>query len=901
MPIRELKLNIDGELVDLRDTKKIVEILTKPQRNKIEILKKDLVSISEERIAVKKFEDLAKRLKSACESLNCVDLSGSIFDHKAPSPVGLSPSDFLTFLDVKVQPSSQAYPSPIAVQPIQMALAERWQSPNFASKLGSVVKATGANCFQPGQLRILIQNNAISSTNSFTSPSENLISAGLRVGSFFINDNSITIKADDSLSTLVDRINNLSVGVQASIEPQNPNGYKVILRSSKIGIENAIRIDDPNNIISDSLGFSSHQDYETVTLVEGDTLNQVAHKINAYEKNTNLHANVFQTSGNNYALRLQSMSPGLGNAFQFADTAKSGSPQTATVLGVNFNVTQQAQDAVIMVDGSQISSPINFVKVYDDVEIIMKASSTNTFTFEINSDHNAIFTAVNNFVEKYNAFKKLYDDDNKSINNKPSGALHENARISNAIKRIENAINVMAELDIGIATDTIELDKAIDDKTVKQEYKNMLVVDKLKLFDTITDHPEKVQEAFDTIIDSSSSSFSKPIIFKKIGLDNQALGTNKIDLDIDIDATKIKVISRASLNFPKISNVVNINDRSQFKPGVFWLNGAPVTISSGMSMKQVVEAINGVSNLSRISAAAGQDYIELVKYAGAYTAADDDFKFQNLCFFDPNDVCQDVFAVKTTAEFDHLTLTGQASITVNGTTVSLQAEDISSAAKFAQAINNLSSQTGVSAKVIQKAGQTSIEFNTNKLQDIVIGVTNVDGFAGTTMLSQQNGKALFDTSKAIRSDVQINGVKCNKSCMYTIYGTDLTSGGQISILNHDDKSKLENVELYFLGGSDRSHILIRQGVASNILNEIDSILQLRNSYKESANIITDVNHYLDKKQQNLNNEIKVKEDALKNKERMLLNRFTKAQSQFDQNNAYYQLVEELFSQRSKND
>ena len=58
MPTEVFKINIKGELVDIKDTKKVVDLLTKPLQEKIQKIKDDQVSINHQKITCKKFEDL---------------------------------------------------------------------------------------------------------------------------------------------------------------------------------------------------------------------------------------------------------------------------------------------------------------------------------------------------------------------------------------------------------------------------------------------------------------------------------------------------------------------------------------------------------------------------------------------------------------------------------------------------------------------------------------------------------------------------------------------------------------------------------------------------------------------------------------------------------------------------
>ncbi len=930
MGLKKPKLNINGELVEFRNIKKIVELLTVKQRNVIQKLKDDVVDVDKQKVACKKFEDLGKKLKAVSEILSVSTFDKKdVFSERVPLPVGMSAGEFISYVDVNIDSDYKGYGATISLQPKQLALPQKWQSVEFSSKFGNVtqpVSGTNNNLFTAGSFDILMQNNALTLSQNFVSKL-NIVGSNqgqILPGRFFINDMQVNVTANDSLTSIATKISNLNVGINASAEQDTNSGYvKLILRTAEGGAENALTLDDPNGVFSKlttnpSGGFTDrYKEYKTVTITAGDNLERIASKINSVENDTKLHADVFQIGHNRYVLILKSSSPGIDNAFEIIDNnvVMNGS-NSGSVLNDVFNyagcVKQVPQDALLDVDGIDISSVTNQFKIYDGLKINVKSIPSKTLAFEVKQDINAIFKAVSEFVEKYNLFRQAYEGDSVDEKNlRKSYAIKNDVRVSNMFAELDRAIDSIVDLDIGISRDSIEVEVKEDGKDIKREYKNMMRIDAPKLFDAINNDPEKIQRAFELSFESSSSNFIRPLIPKKISINSKNLGTNKIDIDVDINIDRITVKSKSSVVFSNTNNVVDAagSDSRKFKPGTFWINGSAVNITTGMSLQQVVDAINGASQISRISASVNGNYMSFTEYSGSFKALDDQDKFKNMNLYDPNGVLQDVFSVYIkTDDFDvsygseiSTKIDNSKSIVINGISVTSTTNTVDA---LVEAINSVSGSTGIVAKTVfnPNTGKLQIQFDTKKLQGITID--NSSGCISSsisipTLETQQTYKEFFDTSKAVESSVKINDRNYNKKCILSMNGDDIISSGMLSIINNDGQTmKVENLEILFLGGvSESTHITISEGIAGNAINELDNVFKIASSYKSSKTSIVEVMESLDRKKEEINNELKLKEKYLSEKEKSLTARFSKAISVFDEQEAYNNLARALMGMK----
>ena len=1155
-PLDSIKLNINGELVELKDLDKVVKALTKKQRDEISKLKEDIISIDKLKITAKKFEIIGNESmrKSLNSLISCTIESDSVFTKMLALPVGMQASEFITYLDIKIQPGVNSETPIIYAQPIQVATPEKWQSKSFTSRVSSVTEESNnsnTNCFKAITFKLLTQDNSISTVQGFNSTKLNIVGNGsgtFNVGRFFVNNKPIDLISGDSLDTIVNKINNAKLGVKASVvdtlaTPQfklnlqsdkigaehsilidDPNGvftkmnnssgkyfiqdpqyetftleigdklneiveeiqecksststvssmteesnnsntnsfraitvkvlirdnsvkdpqyetftleigdtlneivekikrcksltstvssmteesnnsntncfragtvklltqdnsistvqgfnstklnivgngsgtfnvgrffvnnkpidlisgdsldtivnkinnaklgvkasvvdtlatpqFKLNLQSDKIGAEHSILIDDPNGVftkMNNSSGkyFIQDPQYETLTLEIGDTLNDIAYKINKFEKTTNFRADVFQIGRGQYTLVLKSLATGVENAFTIIDKDNSNAniilngSNSGKVFGDVFNSTVlvtngskasvlNANDAKLIIDGTEIQSPVNSFSIYNGIDVIVKSPHTHQMSFEIKHDINSIFIGINNIVDKYNLFRQMYLDTNKSNKKFDQSEFEKNSMISSAMQNMSAAFKSLEDLDIGLSEGLLELETEDCDKTIKKEYQKMIILDKHKLIENLTNNPEKVRKAFDISFDSSSSNCIPPIVNRKISINNRPLGAKKIDLDLSIDTSKLKVRSKSSVVFTDPSNIVDQSgsDKTKLKPGVFWINGSPITIKSAMSITEVVSVINQSSNMSRITAVNNGNYISLSQYSGNFPVSDDNLKFKRMNIYDPKNILQDAFSsIMETGIFAQSILKNTGTFTVNGVTINGQ----NSVDNLVNAINNVSLQTCVTATKVSTGGNNYyIQFTTNKLQDIIIDNSGLglNGIKLPTVKTPQSNNYFFDTSTALTSSVKINGKEYSNPMILTINGADIKSGGSITVLNIENTAiKIDNLEILFIGGqSDSAKISISEGLAANLISQLDEIFKLKQGYKGSTSGILQVNNAIDQKRSELEKNIKVQEERLTINEKALLKKFSMAQSKTYEGQAYIDMIKDM--------
>lgn len=925
----DIKFNIDGDFIELKDIDKVIKALTKKQRNEINQLKEDIVSIDEKKIIAKKFEVVGNiKMRESLNKLTSGTIaSDSLFKQMIAIPVGIGVEECMKYLDVKITPGISNKPDRLDIQPIKVGIPSYWQSMSFTSRVSSVTDGVGtinSNHFRAGTVKLLIQDNAISSVQQFNSRVSSIVGGinNFNPGKFFINNTQINLSIGDSLNDVCNKINNAEIDVKASIVDTNEMPqFKLTLQSKKIGAENSILIDDPNGIftqLNNNSGeyFVADPQYTTLTLEVGDKLGDIAYKINKLEKMTNLHADVLETSRGKYILMLKSLTTGINNSFKIIDKDITSNTDlilngsnSGQVFGDIFNSTisvttatkasiNTPQDAELIINNMKMSSAVNDFDTLNNIHVLVHAPSPAPITIDIQYDINAIFMRINKLVNEYNLFRQIYLDSFSRDTQSKNLQLDKSNVITTALDNITVAFQELTALNIGLSQGMLELETTDkDDKVIKKEYPKMLILDTHQLSNILTDDPDKVRSAFDVSFNSISNNFMQPLFNKSITINHKSLGAKTLDLQLGVNTSEIKVRSYSSIVFSDTTNIVDPTgvNRKQLKTGTFWINSAPIKITNGMSLADVVSAINSVSNMSRISARNNSNYIALNQYTGNFSASDDAMKFQNINIYDPNNILQNVFSsIMQTGSFTENQLPSTGTFTINGVSIAAQ----SSINDLVHAINDMTNGSAVKAIAIPSGNNSYyLQFISNALQDI--NIDNSGGGLGNislpTVETQQSNQYFFDTSKAVTSSLTFGGQSYGNPIVLIMNGSDLNSGGRLVPLNiNQTNMKIDNLEILFIGdASDTTNISISQGLASNIISSLDEIFALYNGYAGSTTRMLQFNNQIDAKKAELENNIQRKEEVLKHKEQTLKSKFIQAQSKVDAGDAYIEMIKSM--------
>jgi flagellar capping protein FliD len=928
MAEQELKINVNGEMIPVHDIKKLVEASTKKDQEAINKLSEDLVMIDKDRVAVKSFLNTLNTLKDLTSSFVSSGLNHdkAIFNQKFVMPMNSSFEESLKYLSLETKSDVSIPDHKVSIEVKNLATAARWQSKTLPKNKALVQKATenNPNFFRAGFLDLLIKNQAKISQQVFTNPNTLIVGNNpgqFTTGAFFINDIKIDLTLTDTLTSLINKINLAKgeTGVIADLLVSQGN-YQLLLKNEKICGEE-IMIDDLDglfyNLSSDSSGnyFTDYKEYKTIELQEKDSLDDILHKINKEAPYTNLYAKVMEPNRGQKKLILEGKNPGVINTFEIKDngTIINGSNSGSVLNGLfqldgSFNpLLEEASNSLIKFDDFDIYKSSNDFVLNDSLIFNLKSPTASKISFQIGMNIDLVAKTVQSFVETYNSLRETFSKENSGDNKK--NILQKDWVLGDFFRNLESRLYLLKdtndvlssfpELDIGLSVGkkTVEIEEA-DGKKVTKTLENMLFLDLDKFVKTCLAEPAKIQNFFDLSFTSSSSNFTQPLLTKAIGINYQSLDNALLQLELSVDPDKAKVYSYSSKVISDITKPFDPSLPNSFKSGTFWLNGEAITLSNTMTPEKIVEAINKVSNNSRISASLSNNQINFIQYQGSFSSLDDATQYQKMHLYDPGQVLASLFStdVQTSAIGSSLntstsTLVAGGKLSINGLEITLSNNTINS---LINDINAIKDKTGVIAKsIMQSDGQYSILFESSKLQQIVL--VNLGAITGITLPTDSRNSFFFNTGEVVTGKLFVNGQAEDKLFAYRISGNERNSGATITVINYrNSTNRIDNVELHFLGSyKDSCNITIKQGLASFIKEKIEKI----NPDQFSVNgLYNSLNNELDTNQQKLKDTISHKKKLLEDIQHKMTVKLSKAVNNHDRLKA----MEEMLSAMTNN-
>lgn len=189
----------------------------------------------------------------------------------------------------------------------------------------------------------------------------------------------------------------------------------------------------------------------SVTVSDGDTLQDIRDKINNTSSTTGVQASVVKVSETESTLILTSTEEGEANRMSFTDDDGGMVLQNLGVLSdpstINpANVIEDGKNAIIKLDGIEVTRGSNeFSDLIDGMSISLYDAEPGTkITIDIEQDLNQAKTAIVDFVDAYNAVQTFVNE--KTFVDPTTGAASEDAILlgNNTVKSIESALQQIA-------------------------------------------------------------------------------------------------------------------------------------------------------------------------------------------------------------------------------------------------------------------------------------------------------------------------------------------------------------------------------------------------------------------------------------------------------------------------
>ncbi len=324
--------------------------------------------------------------------------------------------------------------------------------------------------------------------------------AGVPKGKFRITDSTgasavvdLTQGDEKTLGDVISEINSRGIGVRARI---NDGGDGLIVEDIAGGTLQ-LKIAEEGGTVARALGilgtakagesFIDGSREARIGVVAGDSLDDVLAKIQAAGAAINASIINDGSSGNPYRLSISSTRTGLAG-----ELALDGG-----TTGLQFQTLASARDAAITLGEGDSEQPLvvfssgnSFTGVISGVRIDALATTSEPVTVTVNKNPDAIVTAVNEFVTRFNALVSTLDQlTSFTPETNQRGILQGDATARRVRASLTNLVNrAVPGISSGFAT--------LSSIGVKFGNGGVLTVDETKLRDAIANDPASVTQLF---------------------------------------------------------------------------------------------------------------------------------------------------------------------------------------------------------------------------------------------------------------------------------------------------------------------------------------------------------------------------------------------------------------------
>ncbi|MFT5790291.1 MAG: flagellar hook-associated protein 2 [Shewanella sp.] len=241
-----------------------------------------------------------------------------------------------------------------------------------------------------------------------------------------------------------------------------------------------------------SLDLSVNGKSFSVAIEATDSLEVMAKKINGAPDNSGVIATIITSDGGS-RLVLSSDKSGIDNQVNITATDTVGSGLNDMFGGANLSTLQAAQNAVLYIDGQQVTSQSNEVdNAITGVTLsLTDADLTKSSTLKIEQNDKAVKENVTAFVDAYNALIESIDKlSSYDVKKKEAAALQGDSMI----RSIESQMRNMISNRVGVDGETV----ALYDLGINVDRYGKMSVDDAKLDKVIAEDMDLVAGLFST-------------------------------------------------------------------------------------------------------------------------------------------------------------------------------------------------------------------------------------------------------------------------------------------------------------------------------------------------------------------------------------------------------------------
>lgn len=291
----------------------------------------------------------------------------------------------------------------------------------FATNLDSAL--SGVSIYQSREIENFNDSNVKTAISGLTSSdikftNNNFDNSDYEIGTISDFNVGTSTGSDGEISIVINNETFRATGLSSTLNSE------VILTSASSDRQLSIDFTGVNaDISSDSNArnversleyFLGTRELVDITVDSGDSLNSVLFRINQQSLNTGVSAGVIQVSDFDFNFNLKASGVGLDSVYEIFDDSN-------ILSNVSLTTTQSAEDALISIDGVEITrSSNNISDAVQDVTFNLFQETPNygnisaeTIEVSIDNDIDAVVTGIESFINAYNELRVFTSEQNQ--------------------------------------------------------------------------------------------------------------------------------------------------------------------------------------------------------------------------------------------------------------------------------------------------------------------------------------------------------------------------------------------------------------------------------------------------------------------------------------------------------
>ena len=404
-------------------------------------------------------------------------------------------------------------------------------SSDFTNKIGLTAggNLSASTAFSAGEnaTRSVFQSNLLSANYS----AETLGSLGITDGTFKINGRTITVKADESIASLLSKINSSFAGNDSNGVYAEFNGSRIILTSNSASENSLINVEDGTSNLTEIMGFTSVSNTDAAMQGLG---NNAIFEINGtrYEAESNIvslndRAAVTETGSTAEVIRINLLEQGSG----VIDIGKKSLTDAANKLAAFVNAFNSSislsQTSYLLADaefqalqGAIKNSLLNSVGSYKQISKELAAMGITVYNTKSAGSTNEKLTISLNKEKFVNAYLNdpdkvlgvLIGNDSKPLDAAKAGSM---VRLSDTLQNsvsnyftstVANLQNQAQDIALQIAHNTSELNNITN---------TLALGNSDSTFDDMSVYLKQLEEQFDSVnkmIDKMKKNYNQSVV-----------------------------------------------------------------------------------------------------------------------------------------------------------------------------------------------------------------------------------------------------------------------------------------------------------------------------------------------------------------------------------------------------